>query len=344
MKKNILKISIIIMILQLFSVFSFADSKPTLYVKDIVKYQNQDKVTVEIFMENTNSKIVTLGLDLEYDSSKLEYLDSEAGKDLNATIKLAENVPDESRVAIGIVSLGGLKKDGIYYEIDFKVKDMTNDIPLKLKVKEATDSNGNEIEITSRDGTIKISKDDKKEEKQEVATTNQQINNFEKTEVEDLENIEELIKENGNIEISNEDSLAYETVDSNVVEILDDGTMIPNQDGTTKVKVKLNNQIVGNIEVEVKDGKITKLSGNEETKTNSETNNYIEENKEENKDKTIDTKDKEDSKQYLSKGEENSENQISENKNLKYVIVLIVVITILFIIFYLIKKKRGGNK
>lgn len=338
MKKNILKISLIIMILQLFSVFSFADSKPTLYVKDIVKYKNQDKVTVEIFMENTNSKIVTLGLDLEYDSSKLEYLDSEAGKDLNATIKLAENVPDESRVAIGIVSLGGLKKDGIYYEIDFKVKDMTNDIPLKLKVKEATDSNGNEIEITSRDGTIKISKDDKKEEKQEVATTNQQINNFEKTEVEDLENIEELIKENGNIEISNEDCLAYETVDSNVVEILDDGTMIPNQDGTTKVKVKLNDQIVGNIEVEVKDGKITKLSGNEETKTNSETNNYIEENKE---DKTIDTKDKEDSKLYLSKGEEN---QISENKNLKYVVVLIVVITILFIIFYLIKKKRGGNK
>ena len=353
MRKYIFEIILIIMFLQLFSIISFADSKPTIYIKDVTKYQDQDEVTVEVYMENVDSKIVTLGLDLFYDSSKLEYQDSKAGKDLSATIKLAENVPEESRVAIGVVSLSGLKKDGLYYSIDFKIKDTSENISLKLNCREATDSNGNDIDIVSKDGVIKISKDEAKQEEKKT-NTNQQINSFEKTELEELENIENIITENGNVEISSEDNLVYETENSSIVEVLDDGTIIPNQDGKTNVRVKLNDQIIGNVEVEVKDGKIIKISGNEEklnfkaessTQENSETlTNELENNEVEKTFEEINTKDKENSKQYLSHNKEKSEKQVSENNVFTYVAILIVVITILFIIFYLIKKKKGGNK
>ena len=366
MKKYIFEIVLIICFLQIFSIISFADTIPTLYLKDVTKYQNEDKVTVELYMENVDSKIVTLGLDVIYDSSKVEYVSSKAGKDLGASFKLAENVKEENRVAIGAVSFDGFENNGLYYSITFKVKDDSENIPLKLQIRDVSDEQGNDVTVNSKDGKIRISSEESTKKEEKVTTESQKINEFEKTDVSELESIENLINRDGNIKISESDDLIYETENNNIIEVLDDGTMIPNQDGTTNVRVKLNGQNIVNVKIVVKDGKILKISGNDddldfvpeattqedfesnnenqknlENNNNSEENNLdsINTNNKENNLSLINTKDKENSKQLLV--ENKSENQ---NSKLKVVAIVIVVITILFIIFYTIKKKRGGKR
>ena len=71
MKKYIFVIIQFIIFLQIFAIISLAETKPCLYVKDAIKYSNSEEVTVEIYMENVYSKIVTFGFDLKYDKSKV---------------------------------------------------------------------------------------------------------------------------------------------------------------------------------------------------------------------------------------------------------------------------------
>ena len=148
-------------------------------------------------MENPNKDITNWSLDVKYDKSKLDFVNSRAGKDLNATFKLAENLPSESRVAIGAVSFTGFKKAGIYYSLTFKIKDDSADISLEINLREVSDSKGNSIICNVKNGKIIIPKDDevkiempvddKKEVKQEV------VENAENTE--NVENNEENVQE-----------------------------------------------------------------------------------------------------------------------------------------------------
>lgn len=267
MKKILLFFSVFIIALSIFDIFSLAANLPKVYLEDIIKYENNENVTVNIYMENVNTELVTLGLDLKYDTSKLEYVSSKAGKDLKATLKLDENLVDESRVAIGIVAINGLKNDGLYYQITFKVKDTKADIPLDISVREATDSNGNDIKIETVGAKIQISNEEKEEDKNETEKI-QPIENFEVKEVEDLSTIEEIITDNTSIKIGTDDIFTYDVEDSSIVEVLSDGTMIPNENGTSKVGVKINGQDVGIVEVTVKDGKIEKVVGKAEAESN----------------------------------------------------------------------------
>lgn len=325
MKKKTLIVFFVIYLL-LFSLNVKATTKPVFYIKDTVKYSDTDKVTVELYMENVNKELSSWSLDFKYDNEKLEFLDSKAGKDLHASFKLAENVPEESRVAIGAVSFIGFKNDGIYYSVTFRVKDNSNDIPIELNVRDFSDEDGNQLEFEQKSGKIIIEKNKnlpKQEDKKEIK---QEIKDFEQTEIDQLDTIENIIVENGNIDVSTYDSFIYENDNTDVIEILDDGTMIPNKDGKANVKVKLNDNTAGMLEVEVKEGKVTKISTIEvkddftPVATTDETiDNKIQQN-------TIsNTKDKDD------------------GIKIKYIIV-IMVITILFIIFLIIKKKRGGKK
>lgn len=139
MKRLCILFSIFVLIIT-FSLNINAVSNPKIYIEDATKYENSENVTLKIDMENVNEDIVTLGIDVKYDTSKLEYVSSKAGKDLQATLNLAENIQDESRVAIGIVSLGGFEANGEYYYVTFKVKDDSSDIPISLSIRESTDS------------------------------------------------------------------------------------------------------------------------------------------------------------------------------------------------------------
>lgn len=330
MKKILLFFSVFIIALSIFDIFSLAASLPKVYLEDIIKYENNENVTVNIYMENINPELVTLGLDLKYDTSKLEYVSSKAGKDLKATLKLDENLADESRVAIGIVAINGLKNDGLYYQITFKVKDTKADIPLDISVREATDSNGNDIKIETVGAKIQISNEEKEEDKNETEKI-QPIENFEVKEVEDLSTIEEIITDNTSIKIGNDDIFTYDVEDSNIVEVLSDGTMIPNKDGTSKVRVKINGQDVGIVEVTVNDGKIEKVVGKEEAESNifqskenlSETENV---NALENK--------------SILKNENNQENVNSKAKNYFCVIAIAFIVIIAIVVIRKHRRKK----
>lgn len=350
MKKLITGI-ILIFFVFLFTLNSYAASKPCFYIKDATKYSNTDQVTVELHVKNMDSKIANWSLDFKYDSSKLEYVSSKAGKDLNASFKLAENVPDESRVAMGAVSFTGFKKDGQYYSVTFKVKDDSANIPIELNVREVSDDEGNTIDFDSINGKIVIS-NSKNQEKNNKQEEKQDIKEFEKTDVEPLDTIEEIIVDNGNIEVSNTDELKYETENTNIVEVLDDGTMIPNEDGITNVKVKLNNNEIGNVEVEVKEGKISRVSGTENRKESipetviADENVIIEEavveNEEEEYNNTNNTSKENNEKTENTENTKNTdENSVDKNYT---AIIVVVIIIILSLIFFIIKKKRGGKK
>ena len=258
MRINITKIYLIIFVL-LFSVKVEAVTKPSFYIKDVTKYSNSNKVVIEIYSENISKNITSWSLDVKYDSKKLEFLNSKAGKDLSATFKLAENVPQESKVSIGAINITGFDKEGLYYQVSFKVLDDSADIPVELVAKEVCDKDGNDLSCSVKSGKIIIPKEEKI--KTETKTeTKKEINDFEVTEIEQLESIENILINSANMKFDIEDDLVYETEHIDILEIMDDGTMIPKSNGITTVRIKNNYQLIGTVEIEVKDEKIIRVT------------------------------------------------------------------------------------
>lgn len=341
-----------------------ADSNPYVYIKDVTKYKNSDQVVIEVCAENMDGRMVTLGMDVKYNPEKLEFVSAKKGKDLKAEIQLAEDRPNQKRVAIGAVNTSGFETSGTYYTVIFKVKDSSSDIPVELNIREATDSKGNDIKIDTKNGTIKISSETNNE-KNEKSPGNQKIETFEKKDINELTTLEEIVTENGNVEVVGYDNLVYETEDNSILEISNDGLMLPNQDGITNVRVKLNGETLGNVKVEVKDGKVLKVTGTDEVlefvaeattgtgksegtnySNNNESNssnNLENENdldiKEIENDESISTS----SELYSSSNNEISQEGKKENNVFMYIVIVVVVI-ILFLIFFNLYKKRGGKK
>lgn len=258
MRINITKICLIIFVL-LFSVKVEAVTKPSFYIKDVTKYSNSNKVVIEIYSENISKNITSWSLDVKYDSKKLEFLNSKAGKDLSATFKLAENVPQESKVSMGAINITGFDKEGLYYQVSFKVLDDSVDIPVELVAKEVCDKDGNDVSCSVKSGKIIIPKEEKI--KTETKTeTKKEINDFEVTEIEQLESIENILINSANMKFDIEDDLVYETEHIDILEIMDDGTMIPKSNGITTVRIKNNYQLIGTVEIEVKDEKIIRVT------------------------------------------------------------------------------------
>ena len=258
MRINITKICLIIFVL-LFSVKVEAVTKPSFYIKDVTKYSNSNKVVIEIYSENISKNITSWSLDVKYDSKKLEFLNSKAGKDLSATFKLAENVPQESKVSMGAINITGFDKEGLYYQVSFKVLDDSADIPVELVAKEVCDKDGNDVSCSVKSGKIIIPKEEKI--KTETRTEiKKEINDFEVTEIEQLESIENILINSANMKFDIEDDLVYETEHIDILEIMDDGTMIPKSNGITTVRIKNNYQLIGTVEIEVKDEKIIRVT------------------------------------------------------------------------------------
>ena len=347
MKTKIYLLIIVSLVMLVFPLVSFADSTPRIYIDDQVKYE-KNKVTLNINMENIESAdpIVALRIDLKYDSSKMEFAGAKAGKDLKATLKYDEDFPDENRFSIAAISLNGLENNGLYYTVSFKIKENVNEnIPIELSIKEATNSDGKNIKIESSGTTIKLSDDkiENNEETKKLEQTDQTIENFELTNIEPLTSIETIITENGNVEVREEDILSYEVENPDVVELLNDGTMIPNKDGLTKVKLKINGQDVGTATIEVKDGNITKVSGEEK---------IVEDvyDKKVNIAELEDVYTEEEIKSSLTSSS-NNENKITNNTNTvenktkdNNYFPIIVVIIILLLMFIFIKKIKTRRK
>lgn len=237
----------------------YSAEETRLYIENATKYINEENVTIKICLENISEKIHTLGFDIKYDTAKLEFINAKEGKDMHASMQLAENIKEKNKVAIGAISINGFKNNGEYYLVTFKVLEEVQDIPLEITLTEACDSEGNNLAIKTVGGAIKISKEET-QEKQEKTEEKQKIEKFEVTNPEKLEKLDKIIKENGNIEIKEQDIVTYETENNDILEILTDGTIIAKSDGVTNVKVKLNDETIGNIEIEIENGKVEKIS------------------------------------------------------------------------------------
>ena len=333
---KIFKIFLIVLIYLIF--FSFinkvqANENCKLYIEDITKYANSNNVVVNIYMENVNTQITTLGLNLEYDTSKLKFISSKAGKDLHATVKLAENMPEKKKVSIAAIALDGFKNDGLYYSITFQVLDDSSDIPIILSKREITDKDGKDINIETRGTTIKISKETTVVEK---SPENQKIEKFQVVEKTEYKNLDEYIQQQGKIEVLGNDTLVYEIENNEIAEIQDDGTIIPAKDGTTNVRVKLNNDIIGNVEVEIKNKEIKSVSATGEAKefkaqATSQDIQVIENNiKEEKK-----------LEEEISSAKEKVITRNNENNNKKYIVVVpIIILLVIIVITFIILKNR----
>ena len=114
--------------------------------------------------------------------------------------------------------------------------------------------------------------------------------------------------------------------------------IIPNQEGTTKVKVSLNGQDIGTVDVVVKDGKVQKVLSSKTENVVSEENeeNQIEESNNFEKETFVVQANAEDKKIDVVENEKTSKNYIA--------IIIIFVIIILIFILILIKKGRKKRK
>ena len=328
------KFKIILLVFVNLIFFSFtnnvqASENCKLYIEDITKYVNSNNVVVNIYMKNVNTQITTLGLNLEYDKSKLEFISSKAGKDLHATVKLAENKQEQGKVSIAALALDGFKSDGIYYSITFKVLDDSEEIPISLSKREITDKDGKDIEVETAGTKIKISKETTNIEK---SPENQKIENFEINEKIEYDKLDTYIQEQGKIEVLGNDILVYETENNEVVEIQDDGTIIPIKNGTTNVRVRLNDDIIGNVVVKVESDKVKSISATDEAKefqalSSSQNVQLIEKNIEE--------------ENQLAKTISIEKENEDKNTIVKNDVVVIAILLVLFILgVYVILKKK----
>ncbi len=319
----------------LIAINSYASTKTCFVIKDVTKSSDSDKVTINLSLENPNKNITSWSLDVKYDQTKLEFVNSRAGKDLSATFKLAENLPSESRVAIGAVSFTGFKKAGDYYSLTFRVKDLSEDIPLEINLREISDSKGNLIDCEVKNGKILIPKNNDvkvEETKEEKKQVKQEISNFEKKDIELLESIENIIISNGNIELLPEDELIYEIEHNDILEVLDDGTMIPKKDGTTTVRIKLNGEIIGTVQIYVQNGIVSKVSKAKNKKDFIPQATTDEEVK-------IDKVVEEYRLKYLAIQKREKQNEL-----LVELVLILTSITIILKMFLFIRKNRGGTK
>ena len=334
---NRFKIVIIVFIYLIFLGFTNnvqANENCKLYIQDITKYVNSNNVVVNIYMENVNTQITTLGLNLEYDNSKLKFISSKAGKDLHATVKLVGNMQEKGKVSIGALALDGFKNNGLYYSITFQVLDDRNDIPIKLSKREITDKDGNAVDVETQGTTIKISKETTTIER---SPENQKIESFEVEGQMEYNNLDTYIQEQGQIKILGNDTLVYEIENNEIIEVQDDGTIIPIKDGTTNVRVKLNNDTIGNVIVEVESKEIQKISATDEIieflpTSSSQDIQLIEKNIEE-------------ENQLAETISIEKEKKITNEENKRNWIIIIIILFLLIVcIIFTIKKNKNKNK
>lgn len=267
------KFSIIFVVILFITTISYAKT-PDIYIEDVVKKENEEKVTMDLHLDNVSSNVASLGLDIKYDDKKLEYVSSKSGKNLKTTVQIAE-YEEDNKISIKIMSSNGLKVDGIYYQVTFKIIDESVDeIPVKLEVKDVKDTSGNVVKCNVNSGIVYTDETKKNNTRNDKSDDEQvTINPFDKTDVNPSESLDDIINSNTTPTAKDKGNLKYEVKDGNILEILADGTMVAKEDGITQVTVKLNDEEIGKLEVETENGQIKKVSSKNETKEDDTSKN-----------------------------------------------------------------------
>lgn len=297
MLKRIMIVIFIMIGVIFISNFSYAET-PSIYIENVIKEENSDIVEVSLDLENVISNLSSLNFDIKYDKNKLEYIESKTGRNLKTTVQMSEYVED-GKISIRIISKDGLKNDGTYYKISFKILDDSIDkIPVNLDLKNAVDATGKDIKCNTNGGTI-YTKDpgfpiENNKDNEVVEEKPDVIKPFDKTDVKPTDKLDDIVNSNSNVgDISKKDNFNYEVKNKDILEVLPDGTMVPKQDGTTEVLVKVDDQEVGTMDVEVQNGEIKRIAskGKEENKeTALKENNNVKFSREKNKESVVENR------------------------------------------------------
>lgn len=296
---------ILIIIIAFGAITVKASDKITFSVEDINDVEPGSTINVVVQaknLENASQKPIGIKLDLLYNPDVIEYISAEKGKNAGSAIALHENYTDEGRIRIGLVSFADMNQSGEYYSVQFKVKDNISvaSTPITLEVAEVSDSSGNAINcdvqnaiisfkgVTTQENPKQEEKDDAN--KKEINSENQVENNEKDNEKEEAkgednvdkteqslgiaqkiaitdkdENITSFLKEDSKLEVGTE--LTYEVENPEILEIDEQGNIVPKEKGTTKVTIRDTNNQEEIITIEV---------GNEETlEENSEVSTGI---------------------------------------------------------------------
>lgn len=218
-----------------------------------------DVITAKVMVDSIDSSAVGLKLDVQYDADRLEYVSDQAGEKAKGTMNLSKHVPEEQRVRVGIVALLGLKENGCYYEVQFKVKEVASTTTsIDVKVAELTDSSGTELAYTTNttnlriEGSEPVQEQETPKEEPDNTTTNPLTTEGETPEGETQEapettnptkqpaiQIALLSATTSNIKDyftqEQPEELSWNIQDVQIAELKEDGTIVPKQAGNTNI-------------------------------------------------------------------------------------------------------------
>ncbi len=230
--------------------------------------KTEDMVHAKVMVQDVEN-VMGLKMDVTYDSDVLEYVSDQAGEKAKGMIHLSEHVEDEERIRAGIVALLGFKESGCYYEVQFKVKEVASTTTtVGVEVAELTDAQGNAIAHTEHDAQIEIEGIAQEETAQEEISTDttsetseeemqERSEEITQEEMNQIINKEEIIdptqaepqvlqismqgKQNQNIKnvisMQQPEGLQWEVQDVQIVELQEDGTIVPKQVGSTHIMI-----------------------------------------------------------------------------------------------------------
>lgn len=138
LKKLLMNLAVVMFFIS-FTNISLA-STPNIYIGDVVRHDDEE-VTMDLHLENVESNVAKLNFKVNFDASKLEYIGSTASKEMKTTVKISESSTEDGVISIGITTPAGMKCDGIYYQLNFKVLDTSvEEIPVQLELKNVTNA------------------------------------------------------------------------------------------------------------------------------------------------------------------------------------------------------------
>lgn len=144
------------------TVFAVSDSpEDTIYAPiefSITNVKGVANKTVHVEVRvSENSQIASLGLELNFDSSKLLVVDYEAGEVLSSGLSAINgNISD--KVILSFATMEPLTEAGTLFSVDFDVTttEVNDVIDMFLTATEITDINGNDLTSSAIAGSIEV--------------------------------------------------------------------------------------------------------------------------------------------------------------------------------------------
>lgn len=159
--KKALSIILSVIILLSFLVFAYAENPVSLMIKDEVVYAG-DEFTLNLFISD-NSKVGGAVIDLNYDSSKLEFISAKEGAifDSGANVKIRNFDGGKSKVRFTYMStVSSITSEGILFGVTFKALENANgNTDITISIPNAADfvtSDLEKIPYTVENSTVKI--------------------------------------------------------------------------------------------------------------------------------------------------------------------------------------------